>query len=397
MDRTSSNNETRELGSVEQGFLPSPGSNCDAEKPSALMDESIVLQHLDSEPHWHGDRTFEDTQSSSKRPWVATQDSGSLDLDANSNNNHNEPLLYEECSSDTEFQKTKKARREEKSRSSKKKALQKECEDHSNDKKKKKKSSCRTKGFRSDVGLTDVPEPNDPSRLRRIELDRNKYPPEDLPEGDSHSEISDAFLTDSKPTESKSSVDLNSKQRGRKSKLQTSTKARNLRETFVVYKPQDPVSLTGTKMSGDSDAHIYRDEAVHQSLGRLLMDEVPPWLATDVSVVDTELGSLLTSPTRDTLTEKSAPVTTETSPAGRVLTSLTNTMTPSDSENRGRTRRGKCVVSYKEPTLNSKIRRGDKFTDSMFLRSPVFKDGKKKKTQKKTVKEPTMERSILVE
>lgn len=38
--------------------------------------------------------------------------------------------------------------------------------------------------------------------------------------------------------------------------------------------------------------------------------------------------------------------------AGRVLTSLTNTITTQDSENRGRTRRRNGVVSYKEPSLN---------------------------------------------
>ncbi|GLD56603.1 uncharacterized protein AKAME5_000892500 [Lates japonicus] len=145
------------------------------------------------------------------------------------------------------------------------------------------------------------------------------------------------------------------------------------------------------------------DEAVYQNLGDLLTDEMPPWLAMDVSSANTEVGSLPASPMREApggaaVVEESAAVTAKASPAGRVLTSLTNTITTPENENRGRTRRLRGVVSYKEPPLNSKIRRGDKFTDSTFLSSPVFKDDGKKKRQKKATAKTKLETStVLVE
>ncbi|KAL4656827.1 shugoshin 2-like isoform X2 [Arapaima gigas] len=67
------------------------------------------------------------------------------------------------------------------------------------------------------------------------------------------------------------------------------------------------------------------------------------------------------------------------SPEGKVLKSLTNTNWEAGGAS-GRSRRCRgTVVSYKEPPINCKMRRGDKFTDTKFLNSPIFKTKKLKK------------------
>ncbi|XP_054471419.1 uncharacterized protein sgo2 [Anoplopoma fimbria] len=391
----------------EQDLMPSTeSSKCEEEEPSLVMD-------AESNPYRQSLRSsVKETPSSCKRPWLSYLDSGGPQEDLSSSNNHEASPLDQDCTSGTEFQTPKKARREESSRTGKKKEARREkCVDDLTDKKKKKKKNSRNnQRFRSEDEACDLENRGDVSPLRGVDgPERNKEQLDDYQVVSSHSDLSEKddffeHLYDSKPDGSKSRMTQNPKRYRKTSKLQTAAEARNPRETFVLSrrKTQDNVPPINTRTSNVLHSHtVETSDGVLQDLGNLLTDEMPPWLDMNVSIADTEVGSLLASPRRETSgraarVEESADVTTEASPAGRVLKSLTNTIQTPDSENGGRTRRRKGVVSYKEPTLNCKMRRGDKFTDSEFLSSPMFKDGKKKKKkqlQKKT--NPKLERSIL--
>ncbi|XP_071001440.1 uncharacterized protein [Oncorhynchus clarkii lewisi] len=131
-------------------------------------------------------------------------------------------------------------------------------------------------------------------------------------------------------------------------------------------------------------------EGVRQSLRELLMDDRPPWESSvDVSCsnetgFDTPASSperVASSAHKVAVYKESAEVMAERSPvAERALKPLTNTNW-TDDEDTGRARRRGAAISYTLPPINCKMRRGDKFSDTKYLSSPIFKAKKKKKRQ----------------
>ncbi|XP_035266733.1 uncharacterized protein si:dkey-57a22.11 isoform X2 [Anguilla anguilla] len=142
--------------------------------------------------------------------------------------------------------------------------------------------------------------------------------------------------------------------------------------------------------AGEVPAGTGSPEGAQESLKRLIMGERPPWeLLEDIGAsfpewdvpLETPTPSPLSKPTpgRVTVYEEQLDRVPESSPVVRALKSCTNTAVMMDPEQGRVRRRGKAAVSYKEPSINCKMRRGDKFSDTNFLSSPIFKEKKKKK------------------
>ncbi|KAG7463920.1 hypothetical protein MATL_G00181720 [Megalops atlanticus] len=102
-------------------------------------------------------------------------------------------------------------------------------------------------------------------------------------------------------------------------------------------------------------------EGVRESLKRLIMEERPPWEALDGCFPDWDVPSdspapsplSKPSPAKVSVYQEQSDRSTESSPAGRALKSLTNNVPTLSAESEGRVRRrGAAAVSYKEPAIN---------------------------------------------
>ncbi|XP_034021112.1 uncharacterized protein si:dkey-57a22.11 [Thalassophryne amazonica] len=387
-DSTSPTRAAPENTAVET--LPSVAS----EEPSGIIKVRVTEQQSELNPHLMDIRGLvEEMRSACKRPREVTPDQQSFPEESVHERNQG-------CDTGTTAQKQKKAWREDTGQSSKDRDMQR--------KEQKKKSYCSSKGFQSEKAAPDLQDRGDISPHcgttcwddTKTNHERFRASPAVKlhPEpGENNEVLKHLFI--SKPTDSKPRMDVNSDQ-NRERSATISHSSRPVRETFEVWRKKSlkgvslgthtvPPDVTGTRSQG---AHCI-NESLHQSVGDLLMEETPPWMALDASNSsgNTAVDYVPSSP--ESL-KAGVPAAAEElsraepSPAARrILTPLTDTVTALSGSPTGRIRRRKAAVSYKEPPLNCKIRRGDKFTDSMFLSSPVFKDGRKKR-QKKTGSAP---------
>lgn len=203
--------------------------------------------------------------------------------------------------------------------------------------------------------------------------------------------------------------------RGRRSQLVR--KKENIPPTPKIYVFRDEESKLEVADSGKGEDDLHQDpvelkQENHQKpQGERMEDSfatVSPLVEAEMMRIDTVLSnfgeppcegsSLLSSQTPRLKTCNKRGVGVRSAGRGLSLYDVTN-ITPaayrnfscggarrSDASVTARKRRCTMAVDYKEPSLNAKLRRGDKFTDLQFLRSPVFKQKSSRRSVQKSRK-----------
>ncbi|XP_043994464.1 shugoshin 1 isoform X1 [Gambusia affinis] len=183
------------------------------------------------------------------------------------------------------------------------------------------------------------------------------------------------------------------------------------RRSLIVRKKENIPPTPKISVFRDEDsklevAHSGNGEESHQKLQRDKMEDgfpaVSPLMEAEMMRIDTVLSSFgepscenssrLSSQTPRLKTCQKRGVGVRSAGRGLSLCDMTN-MSPAAYRNFScvgprrsdapvRKRRCTMAVDYKEPSLNAKLRRGDKFTDLQFLRSPIFKQKSGRSVQK---------------
>lgn len=98
-------------------------------------------------------------------------------------------------------------------------------------------------------------------------------------------------------------------------KLHIPSEPRNLRNTFVIHRLDDPL-VRRQSVPSDVNSHMMNTRHELENFEDMLMDERPPWLNTDVPRTDTEAASSFSTPRRTTTDRALLESATEATPGG---------------------------------------------------------------------------------